>query len=252
MIERRPISPSGAHGAAIERFELTLPANHFVDFGLRLAIEPISGIRKDSPAEKAGFRKGDRIVKVDGHDDFDPMRLPTSCFASAGKPMTFEVERDAGGGQRKTESLTVTPTTLRPGPSSPCRERARRRPGARALLPGRHPRRRGAARLARGQGRPQAGRRDQRARHAAVKPKRRRGFLAWIRQAVRLGQGERPKTFEFNEESPDWFAAFIVPSEPARQEVELIVNNASKPIKITPELDPDWYNPHARPSVLSA
>ena len=58
-----------------------------------MEIEPISGIRKDSPAETAGFRKGDRIVKVNGQDDFDPMRLPGLCFASAGKPMTFEVER---------------------------------------------------------------------------------------------------------------------------------------------------------------
>ena len=32
----------------------------------RLAMEPISGVRKDSPAEIAGFRKGDRIKKVDG------------------------------------------------------------------------------------------------------------------------------------------------------------------------------------------
>ena len=65
----------------MERFELTTPPNHFIDFGLRLEIEPISGIRKDSPAEKAGFRKGDRIVKVNGKDDFDPMKLPGDCFA---------------------------------------------------------------------------------------------------------------------------------------------------------------------------
>ncbi len=60
VIERRSMTESGAHGPVLEWFELTLPANHFVDFGLRLAIEPISGIRKDSPADKAGFRKGDR------------------------------------------------------------------------------------------------------------------------------------------------------------------------------------------------
>ena len=32
------------------------------------------------PRRKAGFRKGDRIVKVNGHDDFDPMRLPGLCL----------------------------------------------------------------------------------------------------------------------------------------------------------------------------
>ena len=83
VIERRPIVPAGEHGSAIERFELTLPANHFVDFGLRMEIEPISGIRKDSPAEKAGFRKGDRIVKVNGQDDFDPMRLARPAASRA-------------------------------------------------------------------------------------------------------------------------------------------------------------------------
>ncbi len=65
---RTPADPSspGPKGARVERFELTIPPNHFLDFGFRLEIEPISGIRKDSPAEKAGFRKGDRIIKVDG------------------------------------------------------------------------------------------------------------------------------------------------------------------------------------------
>ena len=33
--------------------------------------------------------------------------------------MTFEVERDVGGGERKTETLTVTPDDTPPGPSSP-------------------------------------------------------------------------------------------------------------------------------------
>ena len=79
-----------------------------------MEIEPISGIRKDSPAEAAGFRKGDRIVKVNGQGDFDPIRLPGLCFASAGKPMTFEVERDGGAGKRHTETLTVTPDDTPP------------------------------------------------------------------------------------------------------------------------------------------
>ena len=114
MIERRMVSPTRVHGAAIDHSVLTLPENCFVDFGFRLAIEPIRAIRKDSPAERAGFRKGDRIVSVEGRDDFDPLKLPGQCFASAGQPMTFEVQRDAGTGQRKTLALTVTPDVLAP------------------------------------------------------------------------------------------------------------------------------------------
>ena len=124
VIERRPILPSGAHGTATDRFELTLPPTILSISGSGSAIEPISGIRKDSPADKAGFRKGDRIVKVNGQDDFDPMRLPSLCFASAGKPMTFEVEREVGGGQRKTQPLTATPDDTPPRTDFALQERA--------------------------------------------------------------------------------------------------------------------------------
>src|SRR5262249_252740 len=97
-----------------ERFELTLPPNHFVDLGLRLEIEPVSGIRKDSPADQAGFRKGDRIAKVNGHDDFDPLSLPSKCYQSAGKAMTFEVQPDSRGGQSKHLVLAATPDDTPP------------------------------------------------------------------------------------------------------------------------------------------
>ncbi|MGP0066846.1 MAG: site-2 protease family protein, partial [Isosphaeraceae bacterium] len=62
VIERRP-ADSAEDAQALERIEVTLPPNRLVDFGFRLTTEPISAIRRGSPAEKAGFRKGDRIVK---------------------------------------------------------------------------------------------------------------------------------------------------------------------------------------------
>ena len=67
-----------------EEVRATLPANRFVDFGLRLAHGPIRAIRKGSPAEAAGFKVGDVLVAVEGREDFDPMRLPLECFARAG------------------------------------------------------------------------------------------------------------------------------------------------------------------------
>ena len=105
MAERRPdaaILLEGGDDAAIakaaspKRVTATLPPNHFVDFGFRLTIGPIASIQAGSPADKAGFRKGDRIVKVDGQD-FDPMRLPDLCYEHAGQAMTFEVERPGPG-----------------------------------------------------------------------------------------------------------------------------------------------------------
>ena len=83
----------------LARTDLTVPPAHFVDFGLRFALEPISDVRKGSPADIAGFRPGDRIKKVDGDDDIDPLRLPELCCEKAGKPMTFVVERPVAGGE---------------------------------------------------------------------------------------------------------------------------------------------------------
>ena len=160
LIERRPLSPSGKQGPATEQFELVLPPTHFVDFGLRMEILPVSGIRRDSPAEAAGFRKGDQIVKVNGQADFDPLRLPSLCFDSAGKPMTIEVERDGAAGKRLTETLTVTPDGTPPRTKLAFKGEPVDVPGYRTVLPRSPPRCRGSAQFTRGQGWPQAGRRD--------------------------------------------------------------------------------------------
>jgi regulator of sigma E protease len=113
LIERRSGS-SGEDGPVQERLELTLPPAHFVDFGVRLTIEPIGAVQAGSAADSAGFRPGDRIVKVNGRDDFDPMQLPSLCHQNAGKPMDFEVERPAADGGRKFQALTATPDASDP------------------------------------------------------------------------------------------------------------------------------------------
>jgi regulator of sigma E protease len=243
-IERRPIAESGAHGTALDRFTLTLPANHFVDFGLRLAIEPISGIRKDSPADKAGFRKGDRIVKFAGDAGFDPMQLPNKCFALTGTPVTFEVERDMGGGQKKTETLIVTPDDTPPRTEAAVEKEpvdiaglglcypvsnhiVEVRPNSPASKAGLKP--------------------GDVINSLAVPPVKSdaptRSLLAWLFSLLNWNKAERPKVFELSDDSPNWFAAFIYLQNRPIQEVELVVNRESKARAMTPEPDPHWFNP---------
>ena len=242
VIERRPILPSGDYGSPIEQFELILPVNRFLDFGLRMEMEPINGIRKDSPAEAAGFRKGDRIVKVNGQD-FDPIQLPGICYLSAGKPMTIEIEREAGGGKRLTEALTVTPDDTPPR--------------TKFVVPGGEPVDVGALGLSYPI-RPHvvSVRPDSPAAKVGLKP----GdvinalilppgkvsgyfarFVAWTRYLV--GWDKADRTIDLKAPLPGWFAVLIsLQSQPVK-EVELTVNNASQPIKITLEIDKGWNNP---------
>jgi regulator of sigma E protease len=84
-----------------------VPPARFVDFGFRLAHEGILAVRADSPAGRAGFRAGDRILTVDGDRDFDPMRLPDYCYTHAGQTVTFEVSRGTTG---RSETLTLVAT----------------------------------------------------------------------------------------------------------------------------------------------
>jgi regulator of sigma E protease len=243
IIERRPILPSGAQGTASERFGLTIPPNHYLDFGLRMEIEPIKGIRKDSPAEKAGFRNGDRIVKVDGKDDIDAMQLPAECFAKAGKPMTFEVVRDAGTGGRETLVLTATPDDTPPRTKSfnwagepvdlaglglcyPIRTRVVAvRPDSPAAKAGLKP---GDVINA------IARQKDVMPTNSIVRTWR------WIKS---LFVSNKPEPLEFKNSDHSWFEVFTDLQYLPIRELELTVNNASQPKKITPEMNPGWFNP---------
>lgn len=242
VIERRPILPNGDHGSPIEQFELILPVNHFLDFGLRMEIEPINGIRKDSPAETAGFRKGDRIVKVNG-EDVDPIRLPGDCFASAGKPMTFEIERDAGAGKRLTEALTVTPDDTPPR--------------TKFALPGGEPVDVASLGLSYPI-RPHviAVRPDSPAAKAGLKPgdvinalilppAKVSSYFARVIAGFRylVGWDKDDRAIDLKAPMPGWFVVWISLQYQPVKEVELTVNNASQPIKITLATDKEWSNP---------
>jgi regulator of sigma E protease len=237
LIERRPAS-LGEDGPVWERFELTLPPAHFVDFGFRLAAEPISAVQAGSLAERAGFRPGDLIVKVNGRDDYDPMRLPSLCLENAGKPMTFEVERAGATGVRKVETLTATPDDTPPW-TEPLLENEDLDVSGLGLCFAVTPRV-----LAVRPGSPAA--------KARLKP----GdvinsmILKPPKPAQGKGQTDRPaaasdrsQTFEFDGRSTSWVTAFALLQARPVQEVELVVNKASEPVRLTPEPDPSWSYP---------
>jgi regulator of sigma E protease len=231
-IERRLLA-SLEQGPPLKRFEITLPPNHFVDLGLRLTIEPCSAIRRDSPAEKAGFRKGDLIVKVDGRDDFDPMRLATLCFEHAGRPTTFEVERKSPSGASTLETLSVIPDDTPPRTEPILPNELFDVPGLGLCYPVTpHV-------VAVRAGSPAA--------RAGMKPRDVINSITFKAPKPAGGHTPRPapktKTIEFDENTPGWVAAFAELQNRPIQEVELVVNKASSPVKLTPEPDPNWYNP---------
>jgi regulator of sigma E protease len=105
VADRGPAGEDRERGKAkTSRVQAVVPPRRFVDLGLRMTPGPIVALRPDSPAVRAGFRKGDQIVSVDGQADFDPMRLPDFAYDHAGKPVAFEVLREG-----KPLTISATP-----------------------------------------------------------------------------------------------------------------------------------------------
>jgi regulator of sigma E protease len=238
VIERRE-GTEDAPGKLLNRFDLTFPPAHFVDFGLRMTFEPMAAIRKDSPADRAGFRKEDRIIKVGGSDNVDPVRLPSICYDHAGKPMTFEVERTAADGSKTGHTLTVTPDDTPPWTDMPGPSDALDVPGL-GLCYAIRPR---IAAVAPGSPGARAGLKagDVISAVTIAPPK----FVEPVK--VKGSKAEtpapKPQTITFGEASPAWIRAFWTLQYSSDTTVSMIVNKGSKPIEIKAEADPDpiWF-----------
>lgn len=107
MVHRKTVGPEARDSRP---HQVVVPPLRMLDYGIRFEIGPIDSIRKDSPADSAGFRPGDRIVQVNGQDDFDPMRLPYSLFDRAGQETEIVVSRSLPGSAKgQLLTLKVTP-----------------------------------------------------------------------------------------------------------------------------------------------
>ncbi|HKN46452.1 MAG TPA: RIP metalloprotease RseP, partial [Candidatus Polarisedimenticolia bacterium] len=67
----------------------------------------VAVVQPGLPAEKAGLRRGDRIVSIDGVAMTTPARLVRTIQAAAGKPLAFTIER--GG---TTFQATIVPIEI--------------------------------------------------------------------------------------------------------------------------------------------
>jgi len=214
----------------VTKADVALPPNRFVDFGFRLSSEPIVGVRNGSPADQAGFRKGDILVKVNGRDDFDPMRLPTLCYENAGKPMTFEVERPEAGNPPKTLTLTVTPDDAPPWVEMALSDEPLDLPGIGVAFPVRT--------------RIEAVAPGSPAEKAGLKPGDVINALTFppLKSEKEKGAG-KPYEMTFDDKSRGWATAFQILQLRPLSAVTLRVNNADKTVSITPAPDPTWHHP---------
>ncbi|OJW18744.1 MAG: hypothetical protein BGO49_23790 [Planctomycetales bacterium 71-10] len=225
-----------------DEIQATAPPSRFVDFGLRFAPGPITAIRKGSPAEAAGFKVGDVIVKVDGREDFDPLRLPLECFDRAGSPVTFHVRRE---GTPEPIELAATPDDAPPNRPLPMEDLQvpglglylSVPPTVRSVVAGSPAEKAGI----------KAGDVIDSVTIPPVKGRPRAGDAAkdvWILS--------RPQPFNLADRSSTWPSTFDFIQALPLQAVSFKIHGREEAVSIRPEPVADWYSPERGLSFLEA
>jgi regulator of sigma E protease len=212
------------------KVKVLVPVHKFLDFGFRLTPGPIAAIRHDSPAEKAGFKEGDRIIAVDGNKDYDPMLLPEMARDSAGKPMFFTVERTVDSKTKQKLDLTVTPDdspawSFSLGNSSPLDI-----PGlglALSIDP-----------------KIQAVSKDSAASKAGLKPGNvLKSIIIAEKKRDKQKSDPKPLTIELDSKSSGWTAAYNLLQQVETRSIKLTIEKSDNPITITPQIDDQRFHP---------
>ncbi len=92
--------------------EITVPPQPFRQMGLTMDVGKITGIIKDSPAEKNGIQIGDKIVRLNNlrvGEEIDPLRLPDELASKAGQEVTIVVQREMDRADPKTIEIRLVP-----------------------------------------------------------------------------------------------------------------------------------------------
>lgn len=94
-------------GGSAERVTSMVPRNPMRRFGFSVQWMPISAVKLDSPAEKAGLKIGDEIVSINGQPRGDVLTADNRIIVSIrdGQPVTVGVKRENGS----TETISIEP-----------------------------------------------------------------------------------------------------------------------------------------------
>lgn len=111
----------GDSAAAAQTLQVKLPPTPLRMTGLVMEPGPVVGVRRQSPADKAGFRPGDVIVSLQGADLGDPLTLGQRLLPQVGQPVEFGVRRDGVADPVLLRATPVLPASFQDGfsPGSP-------------------------------------------------------------------------------------------------------------------------------------
>lgn len=115
---RRQAKQAETAGAAVaaapaQTLEVTLPPTPLRMTGLVMKIGKVVGVREGSPAEKAGFRTGDVLERMEGEDIGDAVTLAQRLLERVGREVEFEVQRD--GAKATLRATPAAPAAFRDG-----------------------------------------------------------------------------------------------------------------------------------------